>query len=373
MVTLGFSPSQFTHPVPFLKEVKTSKPVLVVLDLALGQSDAIDVIRQLETLDYGGRVMLISGCDEAILSETYRIGERHGLCMLPSVKKPFRAIELHAALKALDKPMTLISKARSVDRNTQGFAIKVDLEEALSNKWLELWYQPKVDLKVLTVCGAEALVRVRHPKHGIVPPAGFLPAAGSPLHRVLAKFVIQRALSDWSRLAKYGASLKLSVNMPISVIGTLDFMRHVQMTLPREPFPGLVIEVTEDEIIADTERFHEIATQLRLHKVSMSIDDFGSAYASLARLKDLPFSELKIDRQFVHNCSSNKLQRSLCKMVADLGHRFGATVCAEGIERTADLRALIDMEFDTGQGFLFAKPMPLEEFAKILNPRRGRV
>jgi EAL domain-containing protein (putative c-di-GMP-specific phosphodiesterase class I) len=92
--------------------------------------------------------------------------------------------------------------------------------------------------------------------------------------------------------------------------------------------------------------------------VDLSIDDFGSGYASLSRLNDLPFAEVKIDRSFVSGCATNALKHSLCQTVVDLAHRFGATACAEGVEQIEDLRALMAMKCDTAQGYLFAKPMP---------------
>jgi EAL domain-containing protein (putative c-di-GMP-specific phosphodiesterase class I) len=131
-------------------------------------------------------------------------------------------------------------------------------------------------------------------------------------------------------------------------------------------FPGLIIEVTEDEIIQDRAWVHEVATQLKLYNISISIDDFGSAYSSLSRLHDLPFSELKLDRSFVSGCSANPLKLGLCRTVVDLARHVGASVCAEGVEEPEDLRSLIELGCDTAQGFLFARPMPADEFAAML-------
>jgi EAL domain-containing protein (putative c-di-GMP-specific phosphodiesterase class I) len=114
------------------------------------------------------------------------------------------------------------------------------------------------------------------------------------------------------------------------------------------------------------QNLREIANQLKLYNVGISIDDFGSASASLSRLNDLPFTEVKIDRGFVLGCSSNQLKHSVCQTVIDLAHRFGATVCAEGVETVEDLRALIAMQCDSVQGYVFASPMPAAEFASLL-------
>jgi EAL domain-containing protein (putative c-di-GMP-specific phosphodiesterase class I) len=249
--------------------------------------------------------------------------------------------------------------------------VSIDLGEALCKEWLELWYQPKIDLKTLSVCGAEALVRARHPEHGILSPAAFLPPAGDPQYEPLSSFVIRRAMTDWARFANAGMPLKLAVNIPVSVIhGPLFFFGFLRESLPRdERFPGLIIEVTEDEIIREPKWIREAAMRLKLYDVEISIDDFGSAYSSLSRLNDLPFVELKLDRCFVSNVSSDRLKRALCQTVVDLAHSFGALVCAEGVENPQDVRALIDMGCDTAQGFYFAKPMLPGPFVEKLLSR----
>jgi two-component system cell cycle response regulator len=355
----GLAARQFTSRAPFLEQLKASPPELVVLDLTLGESDAIEVIRDLEINKFQGRVLLISGRDEATLNEITQIGEKHGLIMLPPLKKPFRPADVRQRLQdnAADAAKPKVREAR----NESDASKKVFLQivEALQNGWLELWYQPKIDLKSLAVRGAEALIRGRHPKLGIVAPANLLPPTGSVDHQPLTKFVVECAMQDWERFAQRGVLLKLSINAPVSIIQSPAFVTLIRSSLPKDSkFPGLIVEVTEDELIYDSEWAHEVASQLKLYSVDLSIDDFGSGYASLSRLNDLPFAEVKIDRSFVSGCAANALKHSLCQTVVDLAHRFGATACAEGVEQIEDLRALMAMRCDTAQGYLFAKPMP---------------
>lgn len=355
----GYDVREFSTPVSMLASLKAVPPEVLILDLSLGQTDAVEVIRQLATVKYQGKVLLISGHDEATLNEIQRIGERHGLAMHPSLRKPFRPADLRSRLTS----QAQVTNAPAALPPTKGIA--VDLEEALRCDWLELWYQPKIDLRSFTVCGAEALLRARHPDHGIVSPAGLVPAANDPLHQPLSKFVIRRAMTDWHRFADEGMPLKLAINLPVSVINAPDFMSVMREQLARDArFPGLIIEVTEDEIVRDSEWIHEISTQLRLLNVWISIDDFGMAHSSLSRLLELACVELKLDRGFVANCSSDKLKHALCQTVVDLAHRVGSVVCAEGVESAEDLRSLIEMKCDMAQGFLFARPMPPDEFVK---------
>jgi len=355
----GIAPRQFTAAGPFLSELKTTAPDLILLDLSLGQSDAVEIIRHLEANKYGGKVILISGRDEATLREITAIGEKHGLTMLPPLKKPFRPADLRQRLSSHSGGAAPAKTGEAQNKSHSSGKANVQLVEALRNDWLEVWYQPKIDLKTLSFSGAEALVRARHPVHGIITPDRLLPPAGDPAYQPLTKFVVERVLADWVQFAQRDVLLKLSVNAPVSVIHTPAFIALTRSVLPKDRrFPGLIVEVTEDEVVRDSEWAREIATQLKLYNVALSIDDFGSGYASLSRLNDLPFIEVKIDRSFVSGCASNPLKHGLCQTVVDLAHRFGATVCAEGVETADDFRALVDMQCDVGQGFLFAKPMP---------------
>jgi len=362
---LGVANRHFVEPAAFLAEARAEPPELILLDLALGQSDAIDLIRELEALDYRGRVLLVSGKDVTILTEAERIGRAHGLWMLPPLQKPVRMTDLAGRLDASTKPPAPSEHASHTGARRP--TPRVNLDEALREKWVEVWYQPKVCLSSLSVSGAEALVRVRHPGLGLVQPVDFLPPASDPLYKPLTALVMRRAMADWVVFAHRGFPLKLAINIPASVLNAPGFVEALRRMIPGDArFPGVVLEITEDEIISDPEWLREIATQVRLYNAAISIDDFGSAYASLSRLKDLPFSELKLDRSFVAGCADDPLKRSLCQTVVDLGHRFGASVCAEGVEEESDLRSLMSQSFDTVQGFFFAKPMPAADFMAFM-------
>jgi EAL domain-containing protein (putative c-di-GMP-specific phosphodiesterase class I) len=357
----AYEPQQFVEPLPFFKQTRITCPELVVLDLALGQTDAVDIIRHLEVLKYQGNVLLISGCDQTVLQEVERIGQAHGLAMLPPLQKPFRLGDLKASLKAAPE---VGSKPHLEDAPSK---VRVDLGEALRNDWLEVWYQPKVDLKTQRVCGAEALMRVRHPVYGLVLPVDVLPPSEDPLYQPLTRFVLRRAFADWNRFADHGLYLKFAINVPVSVLCISDFVGHVRAMIPSHPdFPGIIAEITEDEVIRDPGLVREIAAQLRIYKVSLSIDDFGTAHSTLSRLLELPCSEVKIDRQFVANCGTDPRKLAMCRSIVDLAHSFGISACAEGVESMTDLIPLLEMNCDTAQGFLFAKPMRAELLLDML-------
>jgi EAL domain-containing protein (putative c-di-GMP-specific phosphodiesterase class I)/FixJ family two-component response regulator len=366
LAMIDYGAQQFSDPNRFLAELKKQGPELVVLDLALGESDAIDIIRQLETLKYRGKVLLISGRDEGTLREIERIGRSRGLTMLPPLQKPFRLPDLKASVSA---PVETVSREHADDEANKKtlLADARVLHEALQHDLLDLWYQPKIDLKTMAVCGAEALVRARHPTLGIIAPLELLPEADDPLYLPLSRFVVRRALNDWAAFADQGLPLKLSVNIPSSVLHAPGFVDMVRQMVPRDrAFPGLIIEITQDEIIRDPAWIYEVSTQLTLYNVWISIDNFGSAYASLSRLKDLPFVELKLDRSFVSSCATDELKRGVCETMVDLARRFGASLCAGGVEAAEDLLCIRDLGFDTAQGVLLGTPMPANRLAAFV-------
>lgn len=332
-------------------------PGLIVLDLSLGDSDAVEVIRTLGTTRFGGAVLLISGHDLSTLQDVQAIGINRGLVMLPPLHKPFRADEMRERVALLD-------------RSRPEPAVDLTLDSALKNGWLELWYQPKIDLKTKLMRGAEALIRLRHPEHGLVQPGSFLPRPGDALYYPLTEFVLRRALSDWLTFADHRMTSQLAINVPASVLQRPDFVATLRRHLPDHPqFPGLIVEITEDEALGDPELAREIAVQLKLYNVNVSIDDFGSGFSSLSRLKELPFAELKLDRSFVHGCADDARKRAMCEAVADLARRFKITSVAEGVETRDDLRVVSELGYDLAQGFYFAQPMRRPDFIALIEAK----
>ena len=172
---------------------------------------------------------------------------------------------------------------------------------------------------------------------------------------------------DWQYFVNQRLLLKLSVNIPLSVLCAPYLIHKIRKWLPTDPrFPGLIVEITEDEVTREPILVHEIAAQLKLVNVGLSIDDFGAGYSSLSRLRELPCEELNLDRSFVDGCALDGAKQSLCKATIELAHGFGLSVCAEGVENVSDLQTLIGLRCDVAQSYLFAKPMPSDAFVKFL-------
>ena len=250
---------------------------------------------------------------------------------------------------------------------------KVTLADVMRRNWLELWYQPKIDLRTKRLVGAEGLVRARRPDGSMIGPGQFLPGAPEDDMLVLTERVILTALRDFEDCAAIGASLKLSVNVPVSAFVKLPIARLLREERPAAPtWPGLILEVTEDEVVNDLKIANDVADQLRALHCTLALDDFGAGYSSLARLRQLPFSELKIDKSYVTDCQLDRVNAGLCETIVELAKRFELKTVAEGIETVHESHKLQGIGCDIGQGYLFAKPMPKAEFLGTLSRRMVR-
>jgi EAL domain-containing protein (putative c-di-GMP-specific phosphodiesterase class I) len=242
----------------------------------------------------------------------------------------------------------------------------VTLADILDRGWLELFYQPKIELRSKRLVGAEGLVRARHPTRGLLSPGVFLPGASESDILRLTEHVIITALKDWEGCAAAGIPLKLSVNVPVTALLKLPIPAILREWRPRATaWPGLIMEVTEDEILHDLSMANEVADALRAFNCTLALDDFGGGYSSLGRLRQLPFSELKIDRSYVVNCHIDRVNAGLCETIVELGRRFGLRTVAEGIESTHESHKLQAIGCDIGQGYLFGKPMPKAQLIGI--------
>jgi EAL domain-containing protein (putative c-di-GMP-specific phosphodiesterase class I) len=298
----------------------------------------------------------MSGSNVELLEDVRRVGARHGLNMLQPVSKPFRPSVIRE----------IVTAAHLVEQPP----VTCDLDEALVNNWLELWYQPKIDLRTKTFAGAEGLIRCRHPVHGVLPPASLLPGATERAHAMLTEHVIIAALRDWDEVAETGVHLHTAVNTSIGALANLQLPSLIREHRPRsEKWPGLILEVTENEVVKDVPLMHEISTQLRIYGITFAIDDFGEGFSSFARLRELPFAELKLDRSFVKDSGTDARNAGICETIINLAHHFGAVAVAEGIENAADLQAVHRMGCDMGQGYFLARPMPKNSLIELLRQR----
>jgi EAL domain-containing protein (putative c-di-GMP-specific phosphodiesterase class I) len=364
LAPLGLKPRHFAGVQPMLAAAREQNPALVFIDLSIGVAAAGEAVGTLSTLEKRGAVQLVSPVE----IETYEqvgavgqlriFGDQKGVKMLPALQPPYKA-------DGIKKTITELGLRRDAAGKP-----KVTLNQAIKKNWLELWYQPKIDLATKRLYGAEGLIRVQHPKHGTLFPGSFLPGAAEDDMLRMTESVIITALRDWDEFAEQGISVKLAVNTPVSALTKLKLADILRREKPKAAhWPGLILEVTEDEIVNDLQLANDVAAELREHNCSLAIDDFGAGYSSLARLRQLPFSELKIDRSYVTDCHVDRTNAGLCEVIIELARRFGLKTVAEGIETVHESHKLQSMGCDVGQGYLFSKPLDKVKFISLLRRR----
>jgi EAL domain-containing protein (putative c-di-GMP-specific phosphodiesterase class I)/CheY-like chemotaxis protein len=354
----GIDTEEFPDGQAVRSALARRQPKLVFLNIALESADAIECVLALGRNGFSGAVQLMSNRGSAVLAHVKSIGEQHHLRMMPVLKKPF---ETGVILKVLHE--LKLGEPPSV-------AGRIDLDEALDKNWIEFWYQPKIDLRKKQLVGVEAFARARHPHNGVLMPSAFMPGATEGGVIQLSEQALDQALKASLNFSKLGVSLRLAVNIPINALVKVPVAEIVQSHRAKfEKWPGVIIDITEEQIVSDLPLASEMTKKLAPLDVKLAVDDFGRGYSSLARLKELPFAELKLDRAFVTDCGSDRVNAPLCKTVIDLAHNFGSIAVAVGIEKASDALALVSMGCDYGQGFLLGQPMPEERFISLLRQR----
>ncbi|MHA6250416.1 EAL domain-containing protein [Oceanobacillus sp. CAU 1775] len=250
-----------------------------------------------------------------------------------------------------------------IDENKENDLLRSQFREALERNEFELYFQPSFGIQNKDIC-MEALLRWNHPNTGLLAPASFLGVlekTGFILE--IEEWVLKHAVCEAKKLKEEGLPhLKLAVNISAQQLEDEDFPAKVADILKLHSFPPehLTLEITERFLVKQ----ENVAALKSVRKagVRVSIDDFGTSYSSLQYLKDLPVDEIKIDRSFIRELATSVDNQKIVEMIIELGHQLGLLVVAEGVETEEQLDILRSIQCDRFQGFLFSKPLPLNEF-----------
>lgn len=261
------------------------------------------------------------------------------------------------------------SGAVSEDRVAQ-LKLAAELPLAIQLGEIDLYYQPILDVGKRSVFSIEGLLRWRHPKLGLLLPERFLPAAErNNLIREIGGWAIRRAIEDRIGLGlEAHGDLSVSVNVSVRQLAEEGFLDQINALLNANDFPArlLRLELTESAFMDSPERAIALIAELRRIGVRVIVDNFGTGYAALSYLKNLPVDGLKIDRAFVHDLSSDRGNAAITQAITTLASKLGMEVLAEGVETIAELRELRALGCDLMQGELIAAPMPLGELETFL-------
>jgi EAL domain-containing protein (putative c-di-GMP-specific phosphodiesterase class I)/DNA-binding CsgD family transcriptional regulator len=346
----GMEATAVTDATAFAQRLRVQPPQVVLLDLQLGETDGVEQLRLLAERQFGGVLVLMSGFDARVLGTARALGQSLGLKVEAVLQKPLRVAELEAVLQRVQTA----GQSPSAER----------LLTAIARNELVLDFQPVVSRKPKALKKLEALVRWEHPTAGRIPPGEFLPMAESntAIIDALTDWVVGAAVDAYQVLAELGIRVPMAVNMSTLNLHDLTVPDRLEQRLRAGGMPArhLCLEITESAAFKDASLTMDILSRIRLKGMQLSIDDFGTGYSSLKMLRQMPFTEIKIDRSFVSDATTSRDSRAIVKSIMDLAANMEMGCVAEGVETEETAELLEQLGSCDMQGYLIARPMPVE-------------
>lgn len=344
--------------------------VIVLEDLGKDPSEAA---LQAHTV---GEKIRESFCDPYVIGQwRFLVSASLGVAMFSDHQISVENLLKHADLA--------LYKAKDSGRNTLRFydpvmqasldhrvAMEADLRQAVEGKQLVLFYQPQLDINKCII-GAEVLLRWMHPSLGMVSPLDFIPLAESTgLILPIGKWVLESAAAQlvaWSK-NPVTSKLRLSANVSLQQFKQPNFVSELNQVLTNSGAnPNLFkVEFTESLMVTDTAETIEKMNAICMSGITFSIDDFGTGFSSLSYLTQLPIDQLKIDKSFVANLPHNSRDSAVAQTIINMARSLAMQVIAEGVETQAQFECLVEQGCDEFQGYLFAAPLPLEQFEDLV-------
>jgi len=368
---MGFHCEATTQAMSFLEKLAPDTNI-VMLDLLMPGMDGIELLRLLGKRKCNANIILMSGVGKRTIESAQSYGQILGLSIVGQLQKPFRPSEVEEILRRIPSLELPLVNHPSPPLSIQ----KAEFQRALEHNEFVVYYQPQIDLEAGRVIGVEALVRWRHPERGLIYPDDFIGQMEKlGLIDELGWTVANRAMREIGLLSD-GAEdpLSLSLNASVYSLRNLNFPDALVAIGQEHGVSAgkITIEITETGLIKELSRTLDTLTRLRMKKVKISVDDFGTGYATMKQFKNIPATELKIDKSFVQEMTSSQQDRIMVRKTIEMGHELAMNVVAEGVETPEQLNLLRSYGCDSAQGYLFSRPIPAIELGSWLNTYRAQ-
>lgn len=351
-----------------LLERLDAAPDAMVIDLEMPVMDGVELIQSLQQRDIRIPYVIASMRENALLTSVLEMARAHGHRVGGALRKPLTLAPLKKALSACMEEAGKTrprAPAQPVDPQT--------LRLALERGELRVHYQPKVDIQTGLIRGAEVLARWPDPAGGFIAPDRFIPVAeANGLIHALTLQVLDQACAQAARWKAKGLALSLAVNLSPLLLDSRELVGEIGRLVARHRVrpEELVFEITEGALISSEGMALGTLARLRMHGYGLAIDDYGTGFSSMQQLSRIPFTELKIDRRFVHGAHADEHLRVLLHSAIEMAGRLGLTSVAEGVETTQDWALLRRYGCNVGQGWLIGKAMPAEDLPGWLRQHR---
>jgi EAL domain-containing protein (putative c-di-GMP-specific phosphodiesterase class I)/ActR/RegA family two-component response regulator len=344
---------------------------LIFLDLVMPEVDGIELLRMLGQARCSAGIVLMSGVDKRVMETAKEWAQTLDLSIIGHLQKPFRL----NALETIFETSRALQVSAIVDQAPRSIIEPADIQGAIERDEFVLHYQPKIGLATGSIVGMEALVRWQHPERGLLFPDDFIRRTEElGLISQLGWIVVDRGLSDLRGFViAADTSLTLSFNTSAFSLQDPGFSAMLLSLLKKYEIAShnLIFEITESGLIRKLSRTLDDLAKLRVEQVQLSIDNFGTGHSTMQQLRDIPATELKIDKSFVRNIHTNDRDCVLVQRTIEIGHSLGMKVVAEGVEIAEQLAILLANGCDIVQGYLFSRPLPAEELSKWLKNHRS--